>query len=98
MSDLRRRLDRLDRVREWDEAMVYVDRLLEWALGTGRIDLMEVGSIKLKLLAVAPTRDEFVSGKWSPPSISPEDREAGQEFDREIDGWYRDQQPKARDT
>ncbi len=96
MSDLRRRLDRLDRVREWDEAMVYVDRLLEWALGTGRIDLMEVGSIKLKLLAVAPTRDEFVSGKWSPPSVSPEDREAGQEFDREVDAWFRDQQQESR--
>ncbi len=57
---------------------------------------MEVAAFKLRLLAVAPTRDEFVSGKWSPPSVSPEEIEAGQEFDREVDAWFRDQQQESR--
>ncbi len=97
MSDvLSRRLDRLDRMREWDEAMAEVDRLLEWALGSGRLDLMKVAAFKLKLLAAAPTRDEFAAGKWTPEPASPEDIEAGREFGREVDAWYRDQQQPER--
>ncbi len=88
------RLDRLDRMREWDEAMAYVDRLLEWALEAGRIDLMEVGAVKLKLLAVAPTRAEFVAGRWTPEPVSSQDVEANAEFFREFDAWQRDQQPE----
>lgn len=92
---LSRRLDRLDRMREWDAAMAEVDRLLEWALGAGRVTLVEVAAVKLKLLVVAPTRDEFVSGKWSPEQVTPQDIEANAEFFREFDALPRDPQPES---
>lgn len=93
------RLDRLDRAREWDEAMVHIDRMLEWALGSGRIDLMEAASIRLHMLAVMPTRDDFAAGKWCPEPASPEDIEAGQAFFGEVETWHTKQpQSKERDT
>ncbi len=92
MSDINRRLDRLARAHEWDTAMVSIDRLLEWALATKRVELIEAAGIRLHILAAAPTRAEFASEKWSPEPASPEDIEAGREFGREVDAWHRDQQ------
>ncbi len=92
MSDsVSRRLDRLDRAHEWDTAMAWVDRMIEWALASGRIDLLEAAAFKLKLLVVAPARDEFLSGKWFPEPASPDDIEAGRAFIGEIDAWHTDQ-------
>ncbi len=86
-----RRLDRLDRAREWDEAMVHIDRMIAWAVETRRIDLLEAASIRLHILAAAPTRDGFAAGRWSPEPASPDDIEAGREFSREVETWHTNQ-------
>ncbi len=94
-----RRLDRIDRAREWDEAMVKVDRMIAWALATKRVDLMEAAGIRLQILAVMPTRDEFAAGKWCPESVPLDDIEAGQEFFCEVETWHTNQpQSKERGT
>ncbi len=92
-----RRLDRLDRAREWDEAMVHIDRMIEWAVGSGRVDLLEAASIRLHILAAAPTRDDFAGGQWRPEPASPDDIEAARVFIGEIDAWHTNQpQPEGR--
>ncbi len=87
-----RRLDRIARAREWDVAIAWVDLLLEWALETRRIDLMEAAGVRLHILAAAPTRSEFATGRWAPTPASPDDITAGREFIREVETWDRDQQ------
>ncbi len=86
-----RRLDRIDRAREWDKAMIHIDRMIEWALATGRVELMAAAGIRLQLLAVMPTRSEFATGRWAPTPASPEDIEAGREFFREVETWHTNQ-------
>jgi hypothetical protein len=94
-----RRLDRIDRAREWDVAIAWVDRMIAWALATKRVDLMEAAGIRLQILAVMPAREDFAAGKWCPESVPPEDIQAGQVFFCEVDAWHTNQpQSKERDT
>ncbi len=77
--------------------MTWVDLMIEWALESGRVDLLEATGVRLRIISVMPTRDEFATGRWAPTPASPEDIEAGRAFIGEIDAWHRDQpQSKGR--
>ncbi len=83
-------------MREWDEAMAWVDRMIEWALAMKRVELIEAAGIRLQILAVMPTRSEFATGRWAPTPVAQEDIEAGQAFLREVDAWERSRQQSER--
>jgi hypothetical protein len=64
---LDRRIERAGRAVEWLEAQAMVERLLRWAVGTGKLAPGKVDALRAELRDMAPFRS-YVAGTWVPPA------------------------------
>ena len=82
-----RRLERVSLALEWCEAMQTVERLVRWALATGKLTPAAVPAIREELRAVAPFKT-YITGRWRPPvSATADDATVAERLLAEVTAW-----------
>lgn len=71
MNATLRRIEELERTQEWHEAFAEVERVIAWAVATGRCTTAEGDSYLTQMKRAVPL-SLFVAGKWRSSIFGPD--------------------------